>query len=38
MVKYEHDGRTAMWKSAIHRRADAWALYEQGERHVRGAA
>jgi hypothetical protein len=32
-----NDGRTDLWKAAIHRRADAWALLGSGPGHARGA-
>ena len=37
MGKYDNDGRSMMWKAAIHRRADAWALLASGAAHARGA-
>lgn len=37
MGRYEFSGRTDLRKAAAKRRADAWALYEAGEDHLKAA-
>lgn len=37
MTRYQYHGRTEQRKAAIKRKADAWALFEKGEQHFRGA-